>query len=360
VSPRVSVVVPTYNEAENVPVLVPRILEAMPDAEVVVVDDASPDGTAARSRELARRYPVKVVERRGERGLATAVLRGLDEAGSDICVVMDADLSHPPEAIPALVKAVEAGAEVAVGSRYVQGGRIEEWALRRRLTSRAGTLLARPLTAVCDPLAGFFCLRRSLLRGVELRPRGLKILLEILARAGADRVVEVPIRFTGREAGASKFSMKEQREYLAQLWSLYRALNAWPLKLAKFLVTGSTGLVVNLCALVTMVEVFGWNARAGAAVAAWLVAMTSNYTLNRLWTFRAGALPVFRSYVRYGLGVLAGLGVQLGVMHALSKAPYLPAAALGIVAGTLFNYTASVLWAFASQRSARSDVGDAS
>jgi len=238
----VSVIVPTYNEAENMPALVPRILEAMPDVEIVVVDDGSPDGTATRARELAERYPLKVVERRGQRGLSTAVVRGLDEARSEICVVMDGDLSHLPEAIPALVKAVEDGADVAVGSRYVPGGQVVGWPLWRRLTSRAGALLARPLTPVRDPLAGFFCLRRSLLRGVEIRPRGFKILLEILARTHTERVVEIPIRFADRQAGTSKLSNRERAEYLAQLWSLYTDPRAWPPAAAAFFVRGRAGV----------------------------------------------------------------------------------------------------------------------
>jgi glycosyltransferase involved in cell wall biosynthesis len=306
--PRVSVVVPTYNEVDNVPILVRRIAGVMPDAEIVVVDDASPDGTADRARELQGEYPVIVVERKDERGLSTAVLRGLAVSRSEVCVVMDADLSHPPEAITALVRAVEDGAAIAVGSRYVKGGLIEGWPLPRRLASRIGTLLARPLTTVRDPLAGFFCLRRSLLRGVGLKPRGFKILLEILARARPGTVVEVPIRFEDREAGKSKFSTRQQREYVAQLWSLYTELNAWP--------------------------------------------MTWNYTLNRRRSFRARAMPLIETYLCYGLGVLAGVGVQVGVMHALFWMHYAPAAVLGIIAGTVFNFAASELWAFAGQHGA--------
>jgi len=216
-SARATVVVPTYNEAANLPELARRIRASMADVAIVVVDDGSPDGTAARARELG----IRVVER-GERGLATAVLRGLEEALTDVCVVMDGDLSHPPEAIPGLVKAVEEGAEIAVGSRYAPGGEIERWPWMRRLTSRAGTLLARPLTRCRDPLAGFFCLRRGLLRGVALKPRGFKILLEILARTRAKRIAEIPIRFENRGSGASKFGPRERRAYLRQLWELYR------------------------------------------------------------------------------------------------------------------------------------------
>ena len=230
---RASIIVPTYNEAENVEPLVRRILAAMPEVEIVFVDDASSDGTANVVRRLAADCPVRVVERRGERGLSTAVLRGFAEARADIVAVLDADLSHPPEALPALVEAVEAGAEAAVGSRYMPGGDIDRWPLHRRLASRAGTLLARPLTSVSDPMSGFFCLRRSRLQGVELRPRGFKILLEILARARLRRIVEVPIRFEDRAAGRSKFDGRERRAFLRQVWTLYRDLGIGPFRRAQ-------------------------------------------------------------------------------------------------------------------------------
>lgn len=234
-----TVVVPTFNEAGNLPTLVERICSAQPHVEIVVVDDASQDGTAAVARGLSGRYPVRVVERTGERGLSTAVLRGMQEARTDLCVVMDADLSHPPEAIPGLLRAVTDGADVAVGSRYVEGGDIDRWPLVRRLASRAGTLLARPLTPVRDPMAGFFCLRKSLFAGVALKPRGFKILLEILARTGTRNVVEVPIRFEDRAAGASKFGSKQRREFLKQLWELYLDKNPWPWRLVKFAVAAT-------------------------------------------------------------------------------------------------------------------------
>lgn len=233
-----TIVVPTYNEAENLPVLVPRVHAAVPDAEILVVDDASADGTADVARSLARSHPVRVVERRGERGLATAVLRGFAEARTDLTAVMDADLSHPPEILPALLRALENGADVAVGSRYVPGGEIDAWPAFRRFASWSGTLLARPLTKVRDPMSGFFCLRRALLEGVELRPRGFKILLEILARTRPSSVVEIPIRFGDRAAGSSKFDGRERREFLRQVAGLYRDLGAWPFRAALALAMG--------------------------------------------------------------------------------------------------------------------------
>jgi dolichol-phosphate mannosyltransferase len=344
-APRATVIVPTWNEAENVEPLARRIHAALPDAEILFVDDASTDGTPDRVRAMAEFLPVRLIERRGERGLSTAVLRGIAEASADLCVVMDADLSHPPEALPALVEAVERGADVAVGSRYVPGGSIDEWPRLRRMTSRAGTWLARPLTSVQDPLAGFFALRRSLLRGVELRPRGFKILLEILARAPVRRTAEIPIRFQDREAGLSKFGRRERREFLKQVWTLYRERNAWPWKLLKFLVVGGLGVLVHLAVLAALVE-RGGMAPPAAAVPAFAAAMSFNWALNRRWTFRARSRAA-GSYLAYAAGALGGLAVQVAVMRAMSPLPYLAAALAGIAAGTAVTYWTSQRWAFA-------------
>lgn len=340
----VSVIVPTFNEAPNLPELVRRIVASVPDVELVIVDDASVDGTAAVARELGRTAPLRIVERSGERGLSTAVLRGMQEARSELCVVMDADLSHPPESIPRMIRAGQDGADVVVGSRYVRGGDIDQWPVLRRFTSWAGTMLARPLTPVRDPMSGFFCLRRGLLVDVPLRPRGFKILLEILARTGTKNVVEVPIRFEDRSKGASKFGPVQRREYLDQIRDLYRDLNPWPVKAAKFCITGAIGILPNLAVLNLVVRLGG--SRQAAIIMGWLMSMTANYVLHREWTFRAGNQPVVSSYVKYAIGVLAGLGIQVAVVHALPSWNINASALLGIAAGTLFNYLASQRWAF--------------
>jgi dolichol-phosphate mannosyltransferase len=327
---------------------VERIFEAMPEAEVLVVDDASKDGTADAARELARKYPVRVIERFHERGLSTAVLRGLKEARTDVCVVMDADLSHPPEAIPELVRAVENGSEVAVGSRYVPGGDIDRWPLFRRVASRAGTLLARPLTPVRDPMAGFFCVRKSLVAGIPLKPRGFKIMLEILARTGATRCVEVPIHFEDRSAGDSKFGPKERREFLKQVAALYRDLNAWPWRLGKFLLTGALGVLPDLAILNLVVRALEGTPTYGAA-AGWFVAMSVNHAINRAWTFRARHVPAVPSYLKYALGVLAGLAVRVAVMKALPSWDYNLSSLLGIAAGACLNFLGLQRWVFAGR-----------
>jgi dolichol-phosphate mannosyltransferase len=346
-----TIIVPTYNEAENLPPLCHRISAALPGAEIVVVDDGSKDGTADVARRLAEKHPIRVIERVNERGLSTAVLRGMAEARTDLCVVMDADLSHPPEAIPWLVRAVQEGADVAVGSRYVPGGDIDQWPLFRRLASKAGTLLARPLTPVRDPMAGFFCLRKSLMDGVTLKPRGFKILLEILARTGTRRTFEVPIRFEDRSAGDSKFSGKERREFLKQVWTLYLDLNAWPLKLAKFLATGGLGTIIDMGVLYGVARAMGETAPSKyiGAVAGFIAAMTFNFSLNRAWTFRAREIPIYAAYPKYALGTLGGLGLKTATLFATPSLHYLAGNFIGIVLGTLFNFLASHLWAFAKR-----------
>ncbi len=220
----ISVVVPTYNEAATIPTLAARLVAALGERpwELIVVDDGSPDGTADVAGRLAPRTPVRVVRRSGKLGLATAVMAGMHEARADVLVVMDADLSHPPEVVPALVDAVEGGADLAVGSRYVLGGGTVDWPLRRRIVSRVACLMGNVLVPVRDATSGFFALRRSVIDGVRLDPIGFKIGFEVMARGRYTRVVEVPYTFHDREAGKSKFGGGEIVSYLIQMGKVAR------------------------------------------------------------------------------------------------------------------------------------------
>jgi dolichol-phosphate mannosyltransferase len=232
----VSVIIPTLRERENLALLLPRLFNVLDaanlNAEVVVVDDDSRDGTDLLCAEIAKQHPLRLLTRQGERGLATAVLKGLNESTGEICAVMDADASHPPEMVPALVDAARSPfCDVAIGSRYVRGGSADEkWSIFRRINSRAATLLARGLTRVADPMAGFFAIRRAQLnRAKKLCPVGYKILLEVIVRCDCRRIVEIPIHFYDRELGTSKLSVAQQGLYLKHLARLYvaRYLPAW-------------------------------------------------------------------------------------------------------------------------------------
>jgi dolichol-phosphate mannosyltransferase len=220
----VSVVVPTYNERENLAPLARRVFGVLDprESELLIIDDDSPDGTALVATELAGSFPVRCIVRR-ERGLATAVIAGLRAARGELVVVMDADLSHPPEAIPTLLAAMgDPQVQMAIGSRFVPGGRVDlHWPLHRRLNSLLGRCLARPLTNVRDMMSGFFCVRRRDLDLDRLKPVGYKIALELIVRHGWRNVVEVPITFSDRAAGRTKLSVAEQVRYLRHLARLY-------------------------------------------------------------------------------------------------------------------------------------------
>jgi dolichol-phosphate mannosyltransferase len=228
--PAISVVIPTYRERENLDRLLPALsailFRAGFDAEIIVVDDDSRDGTRELCGRLAEVHPLKLITRQGERGLATAVLEGLRAARGEIIVVMDADFSHPPQSVPALVAAARStDCEMAIGSRYVAGGAVDRnWSWLRRLNSRVASWLARGLTSAADPMAGFFAIRReTLARARVLRPIGYKIALELIVRCDCRAIIEVPILFRDRTAGESKLSFKEQWLYLRHLGRLYPA-----------------------------------------------------------------------------------------------------------------------------------------
>ncbi len=223
-----SVIVPTYNERTTLPALVARLAALQPTLpmEVVIVDDASPDGTGVLAAALAREsaLPMTVVHRPAKSGLASAVIDGAAASRGDTLTVMDSDLSHPPERLPELVAAIASGADIAIASRYVDGGGVERWPLRRRLISRVATVLVRSLLGlqVRDPLSGFFAVRREVLAGHEYWAVGYKLLTEILARNPACTVVEIPYRFVDRQHGQSKLSPGEITAFLRLLLRLRR------------------------------------------------------------------------------------------------------------------------------------------
>lgn len=201
--------------------------------EVIVVDDASGDGIEEIVAGISAEDPrVRLVVRRGERGLAGAVLRGWAETDAPHLAVMDADLQHPPELLPKLWAEIEAGADLAVGSRYATGGSLRGWKPSRHLISRVAVWMTAPVQRsgmrARDPMSGFFMVRRSCIHGIDLQKTGFKILLEILARAEIRSVVEVPFTFGRRHAGASKASARVAWDYLVLLMRLYRQKGRTP------------------------------------------------------------------------------------------------------------------------------------
>jgi dolichol-phosphate mannosyltransferase len=235
IAPTLSLVVPTYNERERLPDLVRAIFAAFEagglDATLVIVDDNSPDGTGQVADELARTYPITVVHRAGKLGLGTAVIEGFNASDAEIVGVIDADLSHPPALLPAMLQAMrDAQADIVIGSRYIPGGGTSNWELSRVVMSKFACLLARGLTPVRDVTSGFFLIRRQLAKDVTISAGGFKICLELLIRSQPRLVIEVPYVFKARTAGESKMNLREAMGYLAQLRDLraYRREHGLP------------------------------------------------------------------------------------------------------------------------------------
>jgi dolichol-phosphate mannosyltransferase len=222
----VSVVVPTYNEAQGIEKLISALTTVFKNAgingEIVIVDDNSPDGTGALVDSLAAKYPVRCVHRAGKLGLSSAVIDGWNTSQAPILGVMDADFSHDPNVVPQLINAIRNGdCQLAIGSRYVAGGGITNWPWRRKITSRVAIALARPLTSVKDITSGFFFFKREVIDGVKLDPIGFKIGLEVILKGKYSRVKELPYVFTDRTAGTSKLNSGEIVNYLKQLSKVY-------------------------------------------------------------------------------------------------------------------------------------------
>jgi dolichol-phosphate mannosyltransferase len=345
--PELSIIVPTYREVLNIPVLVNRLIElretSQIDLEVFLMDDDSEDGSAELVQAL--RLPwVELVTRTTDRGLSPAVLDGLRRARGDVLLVMDADLSHPPEAIPKMLAELDAGADFVVGSRFVKGGTTDDdWGVFRWLNSKVATLLAMPLSRLKDPMSGYFMLRRStFLNGKDFNPVGYKIGLELLIKCGCKRPVEVPIHFADRQLGDSKLSLKEQLRYLQHVRRLYIYRYFLFAQIVQFVVVGGSGLFVNL-AVLTLGLRADLTTRA-SVIGAIGISLIWNFFLNRRFSFsysRSG--PIARQFIGFtsacSIGDVVNYFVTLGALRWVSV-PQL-AAVVGVVAGTAFNFVAS-------------------
>lgn len=351
--PRLSIIVPTYREADNLANLTHRIAAALHDAacsfEIIIVDDNSPDETVRVCEELAARLPVKLVVRTSERGLSSAVIAGMERAEGELLICMDADLSHPPESLPELVAALENPAtDFVIGSRYVRGGSTEEgWGLFRWLNSKGATLLARPLTSAKDPMAGFFGLRREdFVKAKDLNPIGYKIGLELLVKCGCCGVKEVPIRFANRRHGASKLSLREQLNYLRHLRRLYRFRFGDRARGAEFLLVGCSGALVDLGCLSLLLTELAFEVSRPIAI---LTAMAWNIILQCAITSQEfGDDSIAKQHVRSAAACAVGASVNwltsIALIQSISALAEIPliAAAIGLIAGTgasslLFN-----------------------
>jgi dolichol-phosphate mannosyltransferase len=291
-SPRLSIVIPTRNEAANVHALRNELEGALAgiDYEVVIVDDSNDTLTRPILEEVAaadRRWRIIARPKEAQTGLGTAVVDGIHAARGEAVCVMDGDLQHPPSLVPELLAAVDAGADLAVASRYMPGGSRAGLEGRvRRFVSRGATWIARGLfpeaRKTTDPLTGFFCCRRRALRGLEYRPLGFKVLLEVLVCGEDLAVTDVPLAFQSRFAGESKATAKQGLLYLHHVWSLFMyvpgSARTW-----KFLLISAISLAVFFPLLATLHRILPWMVAWALAAAA---GTALSVKLHRIFTFR--------------------------------------------------------------------------
>lgn len=353
--PLVSIVVPTLNEAENIDPLLTRLFDVLRDrafdAEVVVVDDGSEDGTRDRVRGWESGHPVRLLERGKEGGLSGAVLAGAEIARGEVVVVIDADLSHPPEKVPELVEPIlRDDADMVIGSRYVRGGSTPGWPMRRKLMSRAASWLAWPIVDIRDPMAGFFAVRRDHMLKLGFKADGFKIGLELLAGgAEALRVSEVPIEFRDREFGQSKLGAGVVRSYLERLRALAGG-SVSPRTAYLFALVGTLGMVLDILCFMGLI-VAGFDL-IPAHLLSFVVATVFNYIFNARWSFADSADAEsggWRRYTRFLIVALLALMLRGAVLGTLVEGhgwPSLAAIIIAIVAAAVVNYLGTAFFVF--------------
>jgi dolichol-phosphate mannosyltransferase len=351
--PELTVVVPTFNEHDNIVPLLGRLDAVLAGIawEVIFVDDDSPDGTAEAVRGAARHDTrVRCIQRIGRRGLAGACIEGILASSSPFVAVMDADLQHDEAILPQMLDTLHReGCDMVVGSRYAAGGGVGDWAARRRRASSVATRLAHLVTKsdIADPMSGFFMLRRMVFERVMrgLSTQGFKILLDILATAETPlRVKELPYQFRPRIAGESKLDTLVAWEF-AMLLADKLFGHLVPVRFALFALIGGLGVFVHMGVLAAGLKLFGLPFVTAQTVAA-VIAMTMNFFLNNLFTYADRRLKGWRMlrglvsfYVICSFGAAANIGIA-SYLFAQQQVWWVAGIA-GIIVGSVWNYAVS-------------------
>ncbi len=351
--PELSIIVPTFNERDNIAELVVRLRACLPDTawEVVFVDDDSPDGTAEVARHLAADDSrIRVIQRIGRRGLSSACVEGMLSTSAPLLAVIDADLQHDERLLPRMLEVLQKeDTDIVIGSRYAAGGDIGDWSARRASISRIATRISRLLVPaqLTDPMSGFFMMRRTVFTDAQRRlsSLGFKILTDLFASSpGELRFKELSYTFGARHSGVSKFDSASAWDYAMLV--LDKLLGRWvPVRFLAFSIVGSLGIVVHFAVLSLLFTALGntFLVAQGVAIAA---AMTFNFAVNNLLTYSDRRLRGFkwlRGWLTFSLACSVGALMNLGLAGTLYRADHAwPLAALGgICVGAIWNYVAT-------------------
>lgn len=383
-----SIVIPTYNESDNIIRLITEIEKNIPKSdstEIVIVDDNSPDGTGKlvenyiKEQKLndikenlpnSKNHRVKLVHRSEKNGLIPAILDGVKQSSGVNILIMDADFSHPPEIIPRMMNELKLNPDtIIVGSRYVEGGRVIGWPKKRKLLSRGASTLARfglNVKSVKDPMSGLFALPRTLIQNISIDTKGYKILLEILVKNKQVPIIEIPYTFTDRQSGKSKMSYNVIFNYAEAIWQLYwhgqksgqvkisEQINEKSVlflsKVGRYYTVGISGLIINYIVSFLLANDVAnsirllsnvWYLEASIVGAA--ISSTSNFILNKYWTFEDRRFDVgstARQYLSF-IGMSAvGLIIQISFLYYMVEnfVPYRISLIVAIAVATTINF----------------------
>ncbi len=340
---QISIIIPTYNESQNILQILKSIKDNLPKnfvTQAIVVDDNSPDGTGKLVEDYLKNikkmadYTIEIIHRKAKDGLSSAILKGIQHAKGDTIVVMDCDFSHPPHIIPKLIESIKKYQyDIVVASRYIKGGKIQGWSLKRKTMSKFATLIAKKGLGINthDPMSGFFAFKRNIIKGLNIDAIGYKFLLEILVKTKDVSIKEIPYTFQNRELGSSKLSIRTIFDYYRSVWKLYRygkplekqekrSSVKFLYKAGRFYTVGASGFIVNY--MISLLLTGGvsdlWYLHAN--VIGIIASITTNFVLNKTWTFGDRDFRLKKTISQYGkFAMFSSLGalVQLGMVYFL-------------------------------------------
>jgi len=370
-----SIIIPTYNESENIIQVLKSIGEHLPEdiaAEALVVDDNSPDGTGKIVEDYITDahneigYTIEVMHRKTKSGLSSAILDGIQHSTGEIVVIMDSDFSHPPKIIPQLVEEIKTSkCDIVIASRFVPGGAINGWSTKRKLISKTAKGIAKAGLGVneSDPMSGFFAFKRKILDGIKFDAIGYKMLLEILVKTKGAKVKEIPYTFTDRTRGSSKLDSSTMLDYVKSEWRLYRYGRKAKVsdtrtsirfisKAGRFYTVGASGLLVNYIISLLFADTIINFWYIHATIIGIVVSMSSNFILNKMWTFEDRNFEVKKTLAQYGKFVgFSSLGalIQLGMVYVLVdnyQFVYSVALILAVIIAASSNFIFNKKWTF--------------
>ena len=371
---QVSIIIPTYNESQNILAVLKSIKDNIPKSlltQTIIVDDSSPDGTGKIVEEYLKNvkniagHTIDIIHRKAKRGLSSAILNGIQHATSDTIVVMDSDMSHPPHIIPKMLDALrQYQCDLVVASRYIKGGKISGWPLKRKIISKGATIIAKKGLGIkpSDPMSGFFVFKKNILKGINFDAIGYKILLEILVKKNGINVREIPYTFEERTIGSSKMSVSTIWDYVKSVWKLYKYGKSvekhdkrnsvkFLAKAGRFYTVGITGFGVNFLMSLLFSGVSDlWYLHANLIGIA--ASITTNFLLNKTWTFGDRDFAVKKTLKQYGKFIIfSSLGalVQLGMVYHLVDQhgmSYPISLALAVLTAAAGNYILNKKWTF--------------